>query len=157
MGTGAADRRGRHVVKEAWYFNDNFPWLGMADLRAHHRPVVLVHRSIHRAARAGSAESESGAARRIFASFLKLFPVYLFIIPGLICYALAKSGKVPALAGIVGPDGKAVPGIAQGAFPMMVQYLLAAGAARPGRRRIALGADGIAGRSVQRVLDVVHG
>ena len=31
----------------------------------------------------------------IFAAFLKLFPVYLFIIPGLICFALAKSGKVP--------------------------------------------------------------
>ena len=38
-------------------------------------------------------------ARRgsIFAAFLKLFPVYLFIIPGLICFALAKSGKMPAL------------------------------------------------------------
>ena len=55
-----------HVVKEAWYFNDNFPWVGMADLRADHRIVVLVHRSIHCAARAGSAESESGAARRDF-------------------------------------------------------------------------------------------
>ena len=34
-------------------------------------------------------------ARRgsIFAAFLKLFPVYLFIIPGLICFALVKSGK----------------------------------------------------------------
>ena len=41
-------------------------------------------------------------ARRgsIFAAFLKLFPVYLFIIPGLICFALAKSGKVPGLAGL---------------------------------------------------------
>ena len=36
----------------------------------------------------------------IFAAFLKLFPVYLFIIPGLICFALAKSGKVPGLEGI---------------------------------------------------------
>src|SRR5207247_7469771 len=63
----------------------------------------------------------------IFASFLKLFPVYLFIIPGLICYALAKSGKIPALAAMVGPDGKAISSVAQGAFPMMVQYLLPPG------------------------------
>src|SRR5207237_8359621 len=62
-----------------------------------------------------------------FPSFLKLFPVCLFIIPGLICYALAKSGKVPALAAMVGPDGKAISSVAQGAFPMMVQYLLPPG------------------------------
>src|SRR5260370_10828879 len=42
-------------------------------------------------------------------------------------YALARSGKIPALAGIVGPDGKAIPGVAQGAFPMMLQYLLPPG------------------------------
>ena len=39
----------------------------------------------------------TGRRGSIFASFLKLFPVYLFIVPGLICFALAKSGKVPAL------------------------------------------------------------
>src|SRR5437588_7418510 len=78
--------------------------------------------------RALGAPNEAVARRgAIFASFLKLFPVYLFIIPGLICYALAKSGKVPALAGMVGPDGKAISSVAQGAFPMMVQYLLPPG------------------------------
>src|SRR5437762_4665410 len=45
----------------------------------------------------------------------------------MICYALAKSGKIPALAGIIGPDGKALPAVAQGAFPMLVQYLLPPG------------------------------
>ena len=36
-------------------------------------------------------------ARRgtIFAGFLKLTPVFLFIIPGMICFALAKSGINP--------------------------------------------------------------
>ena len=49
--------------------------------------------------RALGAPNETVARRgSIFAAFLKLFPVYLFIIPGLICYALAKSGKVPELA-----------------------------------------------------------
>ena len=78
--------------------------------------------------RALGAPNETVARRgSIFASFLKLFPVYLFIIPGLICYALAKSGKIPALGAMVGADGKVVPSVAQGAFPMMVQYLLPPG------------------------------
>jgi len=116
-----------HVVREAWYFNDNFPWVGMLICA----PIIglwywctdqyIVQRAL------GAPNQKVARQGAIFASFLKLFPVYLFIIPGLICYALAKSGKVPALAGIVGPDGKAVPGIAQGAFPMMVQYLLPPG------------------------------
>jgi len=63
----------------------------------------------------------------IFAAFLKLFPVYLFIIPGLICYALARSGKIPELSGMIGPDGQVIPAISNGAFPMMVQYLLPPG------------------------------
>jgi SSS family solute:Na+ symporter len=58
----------------------------------------------------------------IFSAFLKLFPVYLFIIPGLICYALAQSNKIPELSAAF-----AKPGAAQGAFPLMVQYLLPAG------------------------------
>ena len=59
--------------------------------------------------------------------FLKLFPVYLFIVPGLICFALAKSGKIPAFAAMVGPDGEPVRAATQAAFPMMVKYLLPAG------------------------------
>ncbi len=48
--------------------------------------------------RALGAPNEQVARRgSIFAAFLKLFPVYLFIIPGLICFALAKSGKIPEL------------------------------------------------------------
>ena len=47
--------------------------------------------------RALGAPNETEARRgSIFAAFLKLFPVYLFIIPGLICFALAKSGKIPS-------------------------------------------------------------
>ena len=116
-----------NIMKEAWYFNGNFPWVGMLICA----PIVglwywctdqyIVQRAL-------GAPNETVARRgSIFASFLKLFPVYLFIIPGLICYALAKSGKIPALGVMVGADGKVVSSVAQGSFPMMVQYLLPPG------------------------------
>jgi solute:Na+ symporter, SSS family len=115
------------IVKEAWYFNGNFPWLGMLFCA----PIIglwywctdqyIVQRAL-------GAPNETVARRgSIFAAFLKLFPVYLFIIPGLICFALAKSGKVPELAQMIGPDGQAIPAASNGAFPMMVQYLLPPG------------------------------
>jgi len=78
--------------------------------------------------RALGAPNETIARRgSVFAAFLKLFPVYLFIIPGIVCFALAKSGKVPGLAPIIGPDGTAVASVAQGAFPLMVQTILPSG------------------------------
>ena len=115
------------VVRQAWYFNGNFPWLGMLFCA----PIIglwywctdqyIVQRAL-------GAPNETVARRgSIFAAFLKLFPVYLFIIPGLIGYALARSGKVPGLSAMLGPDGQAIPAAAQGAFPMMVQYLLPPG------------------------------
>jgi solute:Na+ symporter, SSS family len=116
-----------HVVKQAWYFNDYFPWLGMLFCA----PIIglwywctdqyIVQRAL-------GAPNEKVARRgTIFAAFLKLTPVYLFIIPGLVCFALARSGKVPELAHMIGPDGNAIPSVAQGAFPMLVQYLLPPG------------------------------
>ena len=115
------------IIKEAWYFNGYFPWLGMLFCA----PIIglwywctdqyIVQRALgapnERVARQGS----------IFAAFLKLFPVYLFIVPGLIFFALAKSGKIPELAGMVGPDGHATASAANGAFPMLVQFLLPSG------------------------------
>jgi len=115
------------IVKQAWYFNTNFPWLGMAICA----PVIglwywctdqyIVQRALgapnERVARQGS----------IFAAFLKLFPVYLFIIPGLICFALAKSGKVPGLAEVYDPVTGQATAASQGAFPLMVQHLLPPG------------------------------
>src|SRR6266699_2535158 len=115
------------VVREAWYFNGYFPWLGMLFCA----PIIglwywctdqyIVQRAL-------GAPNEAVARRgSIFASFLKLFPVYLFLIPGLVCYALARSGKIPELAAMIGPDGRTIPAISNGAFPMMVQYLLPPG------------------------------
>jgi SSS family solute:Na+ symporter len=111
----------------AWYFNTNFPWLGMAICA----PVIglwywctdqyIVQRAL------GAPNEQTARRGSIFASFLKLFPVYLFIIPGLICFALAKSGKVPGLAGIYDAQtGHATAG-AQSAFPMLVRHLLPPG------------------------------
>jgi SSS family solute:Na+ symporter len=78
--------------------------------------------------RALGAPNEQTARRgSIFAGFLKLFPPYLFIIPGMIAFALAKSGRVPELAQMVTSAGKPIPHVAQAAFPMMVKYLLPAG------------------------------
>jgi SSS family solute:Na+ symporter len=115
------------TVREAWYFNANFPWLGMAICA----PVIglwywctdqyIVQRAL------GAPNEHTARRGSIFAAFLKLFPVYLFIIPGLICFALAKSGKVPGLAEVYNPaTGQATP-MSQGAFPLMVAHLLPAG------------------------------
>lgn len=113
-----------NIVKQAWYFNSNFPWLGMAICA----PVIglwywctdqyIVQRAL------GAPNQKVAREGSIFAAFLKLFPVYLFIIPGLICYALVKSGTVPTLTEAFNdPTGEG----SQGAFPMMVKYLLPAG------------------------------
>jgi SSS family solute:Na+ symporter len=111
------------IVKQAWYFNGNFPWLGMAICA----PVIglwywctdqyIVQRAL------GAPNQKVAREGSIFAAFLKLFPVYLFIIPGLICYALVKSGKVPGLTEAFAADANA----SQGAFPLMVQHLLPPG------------------------------
>ncbi|HEY6854470.1 MAG TPA: sodium:solute symporter, partial [Gemmatimonadales bacterium] len=111
----------------AWYFNGNYPWLGMLFCA----PIIglwywctdqyIVQRAL--------AAPDERTARRgsIFASYLKLFPVFIFIIPGMIGLALAKTGRVPGLASIVDAQGNAIPFAAQATFPMMVKYLLPAG------------------------------
>jgi len=106
------------IVKQAWYFNTNYPWLGMAICA----PVIglwywctdqyIVQRAL------GAPNETVARQGSIFAAFLKLFPVYLFIIPGLIYFALVKTNKIPELT--AHQD-------AQGAFPLMVKYLLPAG------------------------------
>src|SRR3954467_14205703 len=94
------------VIREAWYFNGKYPWIGMAICA----PIIglwywctdqyIVQRAL------GAPNETVARQGSIFAAFLKLFPVYLFIIPGLICYALARSGKIPELSGMIGPDGQ---------------------------------------------------
>jgi solute:Na+ symporter, SSS family len=116
----------KEPTRIAWYFNDHYPWIGMAICA----PIIglwywctdqyIVQRAL-------GAPNETEARRgSIFAAVLKLAPPYLFIIPGLICFALAKSGRNAALAAaFYGPHADA--NASQGAFPLMVQYLLPSG------------------------------
>src|SRR3982751_858981 len=68
-------------------------------------------------------------ARRgtIFAAFLKLLPVFIFIIPGMIAVALARTGRVPGLGVLVDANGNPDPSAAQAAFPLMVQHVMPSG------------------------------
>jgi SSS family solute:Na+ symporter len=116
-----------HLIRQAWYFNGEFPWLGMAICA----PVIglwywctdqyIVQRAL------GAPNEQVARRGSIFAGILKLFPVYLFIIPGLICFALAKSGKVPGLEVVYDPATGRATSHAQAAFPLMVEYLLPTG------------------------------
>jgi len=111
----------------AWYFNDQFPWVGMLFCA----PIIglwywctdqyIVQRAL-------GAPNETQARRgSIFAAFLKLLPVFIFIIPGMICYALVTSGKVPALQDALYTAGQLDRGKAQAAFPLLVQHILPPG------------------------------
>lgn len=118
----------KEAGKMAWYFNDNYPWLGMLFCA----PIIglwywttdqyIVQRAL-------AAKNETEARRgSIAAAFFKLLPVFIFIIPGIICYALAVSGKVPVLQQqLIGPDGHIIRDNAQQAFPLMVANVLPVG------------------------------
>ncbi|MBN1779536.1 sodium:solute symporter [bacterium] len=116
----------------AWYFNDNYPWLGMLFCA----PIIglwywctdqyIVQRTL-------GAPNETQARRgSICASFLKLLPVFIFIIPGMICFALASK---PELVGDVqvlretlfNSDGVLIRDEAQKAFPLLVATVLPTG------------------------------
>ena len=92
----------------------DFPWTGMVFAP----PIVglwywctdqyIVQRVL-------AAKNESAARRgTIFAAYLKLTPFFIFLMPGVIAYALAKSGQLD----LAEPDQ---------AFPVMVATLLPAG------------------------------
>jgi SSS family solute:Na+ symporter len=118
----------REAGKMAWYFNDNYPWLGMLFCA----PIIglwywctdqyIVQRAL-------SAPNEKEARRgSIAASFFKLLPVFLFIIPGIICYALAVKGTIPVLHDkLIDANGHIIRDQAQQAFPLMVAYVLPVG------------------------------
>ena len=111
----------------AWYFNGNYPWLGMLFCA----PIIglwywctdqyIVQRAL------GARDERTARRGSIFAAYLKLSPVFLFIIPGLIALALAKTGRVPGLSVMVDAQGNVIPQAAQAAFPLMVKDLLPAG------------------------------
>lgn len=112
----------------AWYFNGDFPWLGML-LCA---PIIglwywctdqyIVQRAL------GAPNQREARRGSIFASALKLLPVFIFIIPGMIGVALAQSGRSTAMQdALIGANGEVLVGQCQAAFPLMVQTVLPVG------------------------------
>ncbi|MGD2094675.1 MAG: sodium:solute symporter [Phycisphaerales bacterium] len=115
----------------AWYFNDNYPWLGMLFCA----PIIglwywctdqyIVQRVL-------TAPNEKVARKgSICAAFFKLLPVFLFIIPGMICFALASTQNANAIPEIqqtiIASDGQVINDEAQKAFPLLVMTVLPTG------------------------------
>ena len=118
----------KEADRMAWYFNDNYPWLSMLFCA----PVIglwywctdqyIVQRAL---ATPNQTQARRGA---IFAGLLKLLPVFVFIIPGIIAFALAQSGRIEGLQqALIGPDGEVIRDEAQKAFPMLVAAILPVG------------------------------
>lgn len=134
---------GVDVIRKAWYFDfpGHYPWLGMLFCA----PIIglwywctdqyIVQRAL-------GAPNETEARRgSIFAGILKLLPVFIFIVPGMICWALilkthgqaasAPDPTIPALdfSEMLGEPEGGQPTIADSgkAFPMMVTNVLPAG------------------------------
>ena len=118
----------REAGRMAWYFNDNYPWIGMLFCA----PIIglwywctdqyIVQRTL------GAPNEKEARRGSIAAAFFKLLPVFIFIIPGIICFALAKSGANTFLQQqLIGPDGKVIRDQAQQAFPLMVAHVLPVG------------------------------
>jgi len=114
-------------TKIAWYFNGNYPWLGMLFCA----PIIglwywctdqyIVQRAL------GAPNEREARRGSIWAAFLKLSPVFIFIIPGMICFALAKSGKMAELQEALYTAGALDNEKCQAAFPLLVKHILPPG------------------------------
>ena len=118
----------KEAGRQAWYFNDKYPWPAML-LCA---PIIglwywctdqyIVQRIL------GAKNDKEARRGTIFAGFLKLTPVFLFIVPGMICFALAKSGLNPDIQKeLFDANGQLIRERAQAAFPLLVTHVLPVG------------------------------
>ncbi|MBM3304523.1 MAG: sodium/solute symporter [Candidatus Aminicenantes bacterium] len=118
----------KEAGRMAWYFNDNYPWIGMLFCA----PIIglwywctdqyIVQRAL------GAPNEREARRGSIAAAFFKLLPVFIFIIPGMIAFALAKSGQSAALQQeLFGAGGELIRANAQKAFPMLVTTVLPMG------------------------------
>ena len=118
----------KEAGRQAWYFNDKYPWPAML-LCA---PIIglwywctdqyIVQRIL------GAKNDKEARRGTIFAGFLKLTPVFLFIVPGMICFALAKSGLNPEIhKELFDANGQLIRERAQAAFPLLVTHVLPVG------------------------------
>jgi solute:Na+ symporter, SSS family len=90
----------------AWYFNTTTRGSGCSSPR----PIIglwywCTDQYIVQRAR-GSKRDRGTARHRSSPRCLKLLPVFIFIIPGMIAIALARTGRAPGLEMLVGPDGR---------------------------------------------------
>ena len=103
----------KETGRMAWYFNTNYPWIGMLFCA----PIVglwywctdqyIVQRAL------GAPNQKEARRGCIFAGALKLLPVFIFILPGMICF--------------VNEDQTVNRAAAQGAFPLLVKSVLPIG------------------------------
>ena len=118
----------KEAGRMAWYFNDNYPWIGMLFCA----PIIglwywctdqyIVQRVL------GAPNERQARRGSITAAFFKLLPVFIFIIPGMIAFALAKSGQNQVLQQeLFGTGGQLIRANAQKAFPMLVANVLPVG------------------------------
>ncbi len=119
------DPTGQHP----WWANPNFPWPGMLFAA----PIVglwywctdqyIVQRTL-------AAYDERNARRgTICAAIMKLLPLFIFIVPGMIAFALAKTGQLnpQANAAILSDSNQAYPTLIKAILPPGVRGLVVAG------------------------------
>ncbi len=138
------------VVKKAWYFDfpGHYPWLGMLFCA----PIIglwywctdqyIVQRAL-------GAPNETEARRgSIFAGILKLLPVFIFIVPGMICWGLilktsdplamesnpslanmdfSEMLKTDSVEPTIEDSGKAFPMMVKNVLPVGIRGLVVAG------------------------------
>lgn len=118
----------RETTRMAWYFNDNYPWIGMLFAA----PIIglwywttdqyIVQRIL------GAPNQTEARRGTIAAAFLKLLPVFIFIIPGMIALAIAEQGIDPEITKeLIGANGEVIRANAQKAFPLLVTQILPVG------------------------------
>lgn len=100
----------------------NFPWLGILFAS----PIVGIWywcTDQHIVQRCLAARDEQQARRgTLFASYLKLFPFFIFMIPGLIAYVMASSGRIQ-----LPQSDQAFPVLVKALLPTGVRGILAGG------------------------------
>ena len=118
----------KEASRMAWYFNTNYPWLGMLFCA----PIVglwywctdqyIVQRAL------GAPNEKEARRGAISAAFFKLLPVFIFIIPGMICYSIAKTGSVEIIRSeLFDATGQITTANSQKAFPLLVAHILPLG------------------------------
>jgi len=102
--------------------NPDFPWLGILFAS----PIVGIWywcTDQHIVQRCLAARNEQQARRgTIFAAYLKMLPFFVFLIPGLMAYALARSGKIQ-----LAQSDQAFPTLVKTLLPVGLRGLLAGG------------------------------